>query len=366
MRRHEFRAVGAAALCGLLALAAGACVDPREEPLDNSEIWDEDVSPGEPGALNIEYRDRAEGARYGLPRPGEPGIADIIALFPDEPAGFNDPDIFTGPGMFTGVAAEQCRGGGPGIVDLPQEIEAVVTVYPRQYMKVGVCGQDERHYGSFTVEDDTGGIIVLRDSRVAPYSYGDRVKINVKSLMLTFGRDLDTRAILSADLSMGSQLIENGQVVRPIIFEKQREGFSARDSGKVKQIEGFVHVQPTNMNFNSMVLTDREVPLGARDQDLQGPALQCARTCEVTCLQNVCENGEVCADACADTCVRTGGDPVRPDDLPVCWNVGIDAELGRRGFSPTPGTHLKVRGPVVNNFDRQIWVLDLGQLEILD
>ena len=46
--------------------------------------------------------------------------------------------------------------------------------------------------------------------------------------------------------------------------------------------------------------------------------------------------------------------------------LGISAELGRRGFAPAYGTHLRIRGPVVNSFDVQMWVLSPGQVEFLD
>ena len=47
----------------------------------------------------------------------------------------------------------------------------MVALHPRQYLKVPVCNQDERNYGSYVVVDDTGGqleqlnreIVALRD-----------------------------------------------------------------------------------------------------------------------------------------------------------------------------------------------------------
>ncbi len=365
MRPRAIRAIGIILALGA-ALALGACVDPREDPLSGEEIWGTGDAP-EPAAAQIDYRERRDGAGYGLPRPGQKGIADLIALFPTEEAGFNDPDIFAAPGVFDGPGAFQCRGGSPRVVnELPIEIEAVVTIYPRQYMKVTVCGQDERHYGSFTLEDDTGGIVVLRDSRVTPWSYGDRVKVKVNALMLTFGRDLDTRAILLSDIEPAPQAIEGGQVIKPIFFEKKSEPFTAADASRVKQIEGFVHIQPTNDNFGSLVLTSTPIPVGVGGQTFQGEALQCVRSCEFACQQGPCESALVCGDACAEACLRLGGTSVSNDALPKCWMVGVDSELQRRGFFPSVGARLQIRGPVVNNFDRAMWLLDLGQVQELD
>jgi hypothetical protein len=343
----------------------GCAEEPRER-LSEDEIWG-GVESEVPDGPFIDYRERSQGISYGLPRAGQPGIADLIALFPPEAAGFDDPDIFSADGLFSGPGGENCRGGSPEIAaELPLEIEAVVTVYPRQYMKVTVCGQDERHYGSFTIEDDTGGIVVLRDSRVTPWSYGDRIKLNVRALMLTFGRDLDTRAILLSDIEKAAQLVETDGLAKPILFERQVEMFTADDASRVKRIDGYVHVQPTNDNFNSLVMTSEPIPIGISDQDFEGETLQCVRTCETSCRTSRCDSVAVCGDACADACLEQGGSSISVDTLPVCWMVGVDIELGRRGFAPKEGERLQLTGPIVNNYDRTMWILDLGQVKYLD
>ncbi len=349
------------------ALSITSCTaEVRDEVMDPDEIWDSEVTDGPDGPF-VAYEDRGAGFKYNLPRPGMNSIADLIATFPQEARGVSDPDTFTAEDLFNPTAAGQCRGGAPDIIDeFPMVVEGVVTVYPRQYMKVVVCGQDERHYGTFTIEDDTGGIVVLRDSRVAPYTYGDRVRVTVYATMLTFGRDPDTRAVLAADVELAEQAIENGAVSKTIAYEQQQGPLSAADASKVKQVEGFVHVAPTSQNFGSMTITDRAVQAGlASETRLEGPTLQCARTCEVTCINSRCQNGAVCSDACVESCLEDTSGPA-VEDLPQCWQVGIDAELQRRGFSPPIGSRVRVRGPVVNNFDRQIWVLGLGQVQILD
>ncbi len=338
------------------AIVTFACGDDlRDGPVSVDEMWPEPPVEDQVDEA-IEYADRAAGNAYGLPRAGESGIADLIALFPDEPPRRDDPDIFASPDL--SFPGDQCRGGSPAVVtELPMTIEAVVTLYPRQYMKVTVCGQDERHYGTFTVEDDTGGIVVLRDSRVAPYTYGDRVRLTVHAVTLTFGPELDTRAILVADIDQ----IPGRDA---ILYSTTTEPFSAADAGLVRQIEGWVHGVPTSLNFNTMIVTERRVTAGAGSEQFTGAMLQCVRSCEVRCAEG-CPSLEACADICPDACVA-GGAEFDEASLPACWSVGISAELGRRGFAPAYGTHLRIRGPVVNSFDVQMWVLSPGQVEFLD
>ncbi len=344
-----------------ISIAAGAlfaaCGDARTDATPVDEIWD-----SEPVSITadeaIEFGDRESGAVYGLPRPGMASVADLIAVFPAEGQGGGDPNIFIGPDVT--IPTDQCRGGAPVVVpELPMTIEAVVTLHPRQYMKVEICGQDERHYGVYTIEDDTGGIIVLRDARVAQYTFGDRVRLTVEAVTLTFNSDADTRAILVADVERIAE--EGGQ---DVLFETTTEPFTTEHVGQVKQVEGFVHVEPTNLNFNSMVMTTDLVSQRQRGETFTGELLQCVRTCEVQCLGR-CPSAEACADICPDACVSQGGVSVPPEELPACWLIGIDAELGRRGFQPAYGTEMRVRGPVVNNFDVQMWVISPGQVEEL-
>lgn len=319
----------------------------------------EDLFPNAPQAYtpdqDIAFGDRSLGEAYGLPRDGMSSIADLIALFPSEGVAGDEPNVFVAPDVT--IPTDQCRGGAPEVrTALPMTIEAVVTLHPRQYMKVEICGQDERHYGVFTVEDDTGGIVVLRDGRAAEFTYGDRVRLHVEAVTLTFGRDADTRAILVADVE------PIGMDVEPILFDPTTSPFTTDDVGQVKQVDGFVHVEPTNLNFNSMVLSSEPFSRRAEGETYTGELLQCIRSCEVRCLDG-CPSSDACSDICPDICLREGGPAVNPDSLPACWLIGIDAELGRRGFAPAYGERVRATGPVVNNFDVQMWVLSTGQVE---
>lgn len=346
----------------LAAFVAAACGEVRE-----TSVPLEQISPVEPveDAIDesIAFESRAEFA-YGLPRDGQAAIGDLVALFPTEPTGFDEPDVFVAPGIE--APTPSCRGGAFVELDeLPMEIEGIVTLHPRQYMKVPICGQDERHYGVYTIEDDTGGVVVLRDSRVAPFTFGDRIRLRVEGIMLTFGLETDTRAVLISDYTVLSDPPPSGDgIAAPgtVLYEATEEPFGDDDITRVKQIEGFVFQVPTNDNFNSMIITSTDVAPNP-GATLEGEQLTCVRSCQLPCRSN-CSSGAVCEAMCRDLC--SDNDNVFDAELlGTCWNVGIDAELGRRGFQPEFGTRLRVRGPVVNSFDVQIWVNSLGQAEEL-
>lgn len=334
-----------------------ACADPREEPLPNESIWED----GSEEVLTepISFQERGGGASYGLPRGDADSFADLIDIFPEDGVGFGQPTIF-GSDAYEGAddlcptwARESTR-------RLPMTIDGVVTLHPRQYLKVEVCAQDERHYGTYVVEDDTGGMIVLRDSRVAPFTFGDRIRMTIDAVTLTFGGDGDTRAILLADVE------KLPSEDKTILFEKTREPFGTELVGRVHQVEGWVHVRPTNDNFNEMVLTSKAYESGIGAQtDLEGDLLQCVRGCEQTLsTSSICPVSDVWSDVCVSECLE--GTAPTASDLPACWRIAIDAELGRRGFSPEAGTKIRATGPIVNSFDYVMWVLSLGQIEYLD
>lgn len=348
-----------------VALVFSACAadDLRQDPAATRDIWGDDVAQI-PVSEPIDYRERL-GSGYLLPRPGERGIGDLIALFPPGGTNVDEADIIIAPGIE--VPTDQCRGGAPRVrSELPMEIEAVVTLHPRQYLKPTICGQDERNYGTFTVEDDTGGIIVIRDSRVASFTFGDRIKLTVYGLMLTYGADPDTRAVLIADIEPLPPGLDVavGETSRPVLYDRQDDEFGPDDVGYTRRVEGWVVVEPTNENFNSMLMTS--VPI-ERDVPTENVDPLCGEFCRAACRARCNSDGNrVCVrDICPAICQGEGTE-FDEANLPICWGIGIDAELGRRGFAPKPGTHIAITGPVVNNFGYNIWVIRLGQAEVLD
>ncbi|MCA9565469.1 MAG: hypothetical protein KC561_18355, partial [Myxococcales bacterium] len=340
------------------------------------ERWDSEPTstyPTEP----LNFADRADGNSYGLPRGNRTSIEELIAMFPDESDILLAEDYGPAP-----VGDEEC-GRFSNVIEtdeLPVIIEGVVTLHPRQFIKPGVCGQDERHYGSFTIEDDTGGIVVLRDSRVTPYTFGDVVRVEVIALMRTFGPDDDTRAILASNIELAEQRFTESDGVRQvddtILYTEVDGGLSADDVAKVYRAEGFVFQAPTNENFSQMILGEAMVdPESGSRASNSGPLFTCELTCSGSqrCRQN-CDSEDFCEAACVQLCEQIasntpeGQNVVAPpiEDVPACWYVGLDVELGRRGFAPALGSHLRATGPVVNDFDRQIWIGSIGQIELLD
>lgn len=187
--------------------------------------------------------------------------------------------------------------------ELPVTIEGVVTLHPRYFVKPAICGEDERYYGSFFIEDATGGILVLRDSRISPFSYGDRVKLRVKGVTKFF----DYMAVLSFD----ELEITTGDELTPISYVEIDREFEGDDKGEVVRIRGEVVSEATNNNFNELKLKSL-------------------------------------------------------DDDEVEWLVSLDRELGQRNPEFYPGTKLALTGPVIESFGMRMVVASYGQVEFLE
>ncbi len=337
---------------------SGCSSDYGQDPVAD---WDPGAGSGVqlPVSEPVLYTERVQGVSYGLPREGQPGIAELNALLPEGSIPQTEPIIFVADG--DEVSGDQCQGGGSTIVpELPMVIEGVVTLHPRQYIKTPICGQDERFYGSFVIEDDTGGTLVLRDGRVADFTFGDRVRMTVRGLSRTFGRDPETRAVLIADIE---PLTSGGGEV---LYTQQTGRFTAADVGLNRRITGWVLQRPTSDNFNAMLVSDRLVPTVSGDADPLCVEV-CTGTCNGICpseRQVLCRN-QMCPSLClANNNVFTNDTVAQ---LPgACWEVGIDSELGRRGFSPPEGSRIEVIGPVASSFGLKIWVQRLGQITLVD
>ncbi len=187
------------------------------------------------------------------------------------------------------------------LAELPATIEGVVTLHPRYFQKIGVCGSEERYYGSYMLQDSTGGIMVLKDSRIAEFDYGDRVRLRVRGVIKYF----ETRAVLVYD---EQEILTSPGNPEPVYYQTTTTNFSAADAGKVMRVRGRVIGQPNNQNFNEMKL-----------ESLDKPGVE--------------------------------------------WVVSIDKELGSRGISPEIGEVLEVTGPMLDAYGLKILVASLGQLK---
>jgi hypothetical protein len=300
----------------------------------------------------VDFRERGDGDRYGLPTDGARSIADLLSILPQENLRFGDPRTFVSE-----AGAVPCNTGDIEVManQLPAVIEGVVTLLPRRYLKIPVCDQDEKHYGSFTIEDDTGGIVVLRDSRIAPYRAGDRVRLIVDALTMTYLQP-STRAILTARVELMDSPVSDAD--RVILYDRTNTPFGIQDITRVRRVEGYAVQAPSNKNFGSLIIASREFPPPTGAERNRICELNCLGQCE--CGQEVCETA-ICPSTCegADTQFDAG-------QLPICWQVGFDVELTRRGFGVDYGARVAVTGPVVDNYDVQIWVQEIGQIEVLD
>ncbi|MBA2664978.1 MAG: hypothetical protein H0U74_22010 [Bradymonadaceae bacterium] len=236
---------------------------------------------------------------------GVSSISSLLGVFPAQEfvwygLGKDDPYPYSGdcdPGRPAGVTAPQ------NLASLPMTIEGTVTLHPRYFQKIAVCGSDERYYGSYVLQDATGGILVLRDSRIAEFDYGDRVRLRVRGVLKYF----DTRAVLVYDQE---EILTSSASREPIYYQRLTRNFVAADSGQVFRVRGRVIGEATNQNFNEMKI-----------QSLDAPGIE--------------------------------------------WLVSIDRELGTRGVSPKAGDILEVTGPVLNSFGLRILVASLGQMELV-
>jgi hypothetical protein len=187
--------------------------------------------------------------------------------------------------------------------ELPMTIEGIVTLHPRYFQKIAVCGTDERYYGTYVMQDSTAGIMVLKDSRLAEFDVGDRVRLTVRAVVRYF----DTIAVLA----YADEYVMNEPDARyPISYQSIDRRFLEEDVGKVMRVRGRVALEATNQNFNEM-----------RVESLT--------------------------------------------DSNVSWLVSLDRELGSRGVAPPGGSVVELTAPVLNSFGLRMIIGSLGKIEIL-
>ena len=186
--------------------------------------------------------------------------------------------------------------------ELPKTIEGIITLHPRLYQKRAICDNDERFYGSFIIQDATAGIVVLRDSRLTTFTYGDRVRLRVRGLMLN--------AFPNGGPFYTVQLFDQVEVIeraQPIYYEALEREFTNADIGLVKRVRGKIVLMPDNNNFGEMELAD-------------------------------------------------------PDDPSVTWFASLDSELSKRRPEFKLGDTLEITGPVLDNFGLRIMIASFGQI----
>jgi hypothetical protein len=300
------------AACALASVAALSCGGPASFPQNERYDYDEgttlDVADSE--QLLTEYTDTP----YDFTGPTP--IADVVALTESDDfvwQGFDADSAFPVSGD---CEADRQGDQAPQIVDeLPVTIEGVVTLHPRYFQKHAICGQDERFYGSFFIQDASGGILVLRDSRVAKFTFGNRVRLKVRGLMSNrFGEGF--RAVLAYDdfeVLPGEGTDEDPLYLRdkyPIYYEEIDRELEGSDIGLVKRFTGVVTREADNNNFS-------ELRLESEDGSKQ-------------------------------------------------WVASLDREIALRRPPLDVGTRVTLTGPVIDSFGLRVLVASYGQLEIHD
>jgi hypothetical protein len=198
-----------------LSLLLAACADVREEPLPAAWSSVGDTQVTEP----VRFTDQ--------PYTDLPGTVGALAedFFPT-----TDVEYAPGDGYPDGSSC-----GGRENRDLPLEIEGIVTLHPRWYMKIDGCNRgEEKYYGNWFIEDSAGGIFVIGDSKVAHFDMGDRVKLRVRAIRTNFGMDM----IYAHDVT------EVYREARPIYYQWAQDGIGADDIGETRRVRGVVETDP--------------------------------------------------------------------------------------------------------------------------
>jgi hypothetical protein len=129
--------------------------------------------------------------------------------------------------------------------DLPFTVTGMVTAHPRVYFKTDGCNRDdEKYYGSYFIEDRTGGMFVLGDSKVAHFGMGDKVTLAIRAVRTSF----DLNMVVVHDVLS----VERGP--DPIAFEVANAEFTLDDIARVKRVTGTVLTDPDT--FGSFRIED--------------------------------------------------------------------------------------------------------------
>ncbi len=242
---------------------------------------------------------------YGTLDDASTPIGDVIASAFSFPRGFG---TNVAPAALT-PAMQGCE-NFYSLDTLPARVTGVVTIHPRYYFKARGCDRDdEKYYGSYYLEDDSGGLFILGDSKVAHFDAGDVVTLDLLATRTSF----DVRMVYVHDV------VDVRREARPIRYAVAQRPFGEDDVGRVRRMTGTV----------------------VREPDTFGE----------TWIQPDGYDGGTCT----------------PDDARHCAITAIDAELNRRGVTFTTGERVELTGPVHFSFDTySLLLMRVGQINRLD
>ena len=172
----------------------------------------------------------------------------------------------------------------------------------------------------------------------------------------------------SAGSAMAYRLGEGG-THRILVLE-----FGGSDIGRTRRISGHILDYPTNLNFSTMVIGDQDIPA----VDADGSSVcgtYCRPSCSDLCVgsntSDLCSE-RICPYLCSlyDAEDRSAdADPIAflEAQMPVCWVVGFNQELMRRGYDFRDAKRLQATGPVLQDYSSlTLTVEKLGQVEVLE
>lgn len=192
-----------------------ACVAPREA--GEADFW----APPADAAVDESIPYTAE--PYGLDG-GIGALADAVFPTSDDTVAFGPDDAYSTNDCDTSIDE-----------DLPREVTGVATLDSRYYFKTEGCsGDDEKYYGSFFIQDDTGGLFVLGDTKAGTISAGDVVTLRVRGVRTSF--DLD--------MVYAWDLVSNDTTGRAVHYDVAVDALGDEDVAKVVRIEGTVMSEP--------------------------------------------------------------------------------------------------------------------------
>jgi hypothetical protein len=220
------------------------------------------------------------------------------------------------------------------------EVSGIVTAHPRYYYKASGCrpeddfsiDSDEKFYGSYFIEDETGGFFILGDTKVAHFDLGDRVTLRIRAVKELFNYQM----VYSHDVVE----IERGPF--PVYYEERTEPLTDDDLSQVRRLTGTVGY---NGDFGEVQLCLGEVADDDFDDVFEGLTGQDAKGPQIRC-------------------VNEGRG----------FYLALDTELQRRGFELAIGEKVMATGPIIRGFDEnevpydqhRLVITRLGQLETIE
>lgn len=204
----------------IFVVALAGCA-PSDGPPDANDWYDQ--GSGYDVAEPVEFTRTA----YDFPSNAADGIGPLSdAIFPVDNyvIAFGPDDQFPSDSSCESVVD----------TNLPSEVEGVVTIHPRFYLKTSGCVDDEKYYGSFFIQDKTGGFFVLGDSKVAHFDIGDKVRMKVRGARSAF----DLNMIYAHDI------LEVERTDGAVYFEEPTGPLGPDHVAKVQRVSGVVTTDP--------------------------------------------------------------------------------------------------------------------------